>query len=70
MESDLGPDPSDTANALLTQLLQIGLGNFSQTVALGMGLIWDEVCVALEPYDTAVVGPQTLSDVTSLLSGS
>jgi hypothetical protein len=30
MESDLGPDPSDTANALLTQLLQIGLGNFSE----------------------------------------
>ncbi|KAG2749237.1 hypothetical protein P692DRAFT_201684300, partial [Suillus brevipes Sb2] len=30
MESNLGPDPSDTTNALLTQLVQIGLGNFAE----------------------------------------
>ncbi|KAG2130530.1 hypothetical protein BD769DRAFT_1316665, partial [Suillus cothurnatus] len=30
MESNLSPDPSDTTNALLTQLVQIGLGNFSE----------------------------------------
>jgi hypothetical protein len=30
MESSLSPDPSDTTNALLTQLVQIGLGNFSE----------------------------------------
>jgi hypothetical protein len=28
MESNLSPDPSETTNALLTQLVQIGLGNF------------------------------------------
>ncbi|KAG2151288.1 uncharacterized protein EDB93DRAFT_1204540 [Suillus bovinus] len=30
MESNLSPDPSDTTNALLKQLVQIGLGNFAQ----------------------------------------
>ncbi|KAG1793463.1 uncharacterized protein HD556DRAFT_1194027, partial [Suillus plorans] len=29
MESDLSPDPSDTTNALLAQLVQIGLGNLT-----------------------------------------
>ncbi|KIK35105.1 hypothetical protein CY34DRAFT_60729, partial [Suillus luteus UH-Slu-Lm8-n1] len=29
MESNLNPDPSDTTHALLTQLVQIGLGNFT-----------------------------------------
>ncbi|KIK44208.1 hypothetical protein CY34DRAFT_66329, partial [Suillus luteus UH-Slu-Lm8-n1] len=29
MESNLSPDPSDTTNALLKQLVQIGLGNFT-----------------------------------------
>ncbi|KAG1867663.1 hypothetical protein F4604DRAFT_1584976 [Suillus subluteus] len=29
MESKLSPDPDDTTNALLTQLVQIGLGNFT-----------------------------------------
>ncbi|KAG2130553.1 hypothetical protein BD769DRAFT_1573959, partial [Suillus cothurnatus] len=29
MESNLSPDPSETTNALLTQLVQIGLGNFT-----------------------------------------
>jgi hypothetical protein len=29
MQSDLNPDPSDTTNALLAQLVQIGLGNFT-----------------------------------------
>jgi hypothetical protein len=29
MESSLSPDPSETTNALLTQLVQIGLGNFT-----------------------------------------
>ncbi|KAG2062818.1 hypothetical protein BDR04DRAFT_979082, partial [Suillus decipiens] len=29
MESNLSPDPSDTTNALLTQLVQIGLGNLT-----------------------------------------
>ncbi|KAG1836527.1 hypothetical protein F4604DRAFT_1602551 [Suillus subluteus] len=29
MESNLSPDPSDTTNTLLTQLVQIGLGNFT-----------------------------------------
>ncbi|KAG2091649.1 uncharacterized protein F5147DRAFT_545675, partial [Suillus discolor] len=29
MESDLSPDPSDTTNALLAQLVQIGLGNLA-----------------------------------------
>ncbi|KAG2153038.1 uncharacterized protein EDB93DRAFT_1082661 [Suillus bovinus] len=29
MESNLSPDPSDTTNALLKQLVQIGLGNFA-----------------------------------------
>ncbi|KAG1850149.1 hypothetical protein F4604DRAFT_1522201, partial [Suillus subluteus] len=29
MESNLSPDPSDTTNALLTQLMYIGLGNFT-----------------------------------------
>ncbi|KAG2054229.1 hypothetical protein BDR06DRAFT_853125, partial [Suillus hirtellus] len=30
MESDLSPDPSDTTNALLKQLVQIGLGNLTE----------------------------------------
>ncbi|KAG1795272.1 hypothetical protein EV424DRAFT_1496598, partial [Suillus variegatus] len=30
MESNLSPDPSDTTNALLKQLVQIGLGNLAQ----------------------------------------
>ncbi|KAG2120114.1 hypothetical protein BD769DRAFT_1609339 [Suillus cothurnatus] len=30
----------------------------TQTVALGMGLIWDDVYVALEPHNMTVVGPQ------------
>ncbi|KAG1718082.1 hypothetical protein EDB19DRAFT_1611293, partial [Suillus lakei] len=29
MESNLSPNPSDTTNALLTQLVQIGLGNIA-----------------------------------------
>ncbi|KAG2151238.1 uncharacterized protein EDB93DRAFT_306889 [Suillus bovinus] len=29
MESDLSPDPSDTTNALLKQIVQIGLGDFT-----------------------------------------
>jgi hypothetical protein len=29
MESNLSPDPDDTTHALLTQLVQIGLGNFT-----------------------------------------
>ncbi|KAG1815047.1 uncharacterized protein BJ212DRAFT_1431659, partial [Suillus subaureus] len=29
MESSLSPDPSNTTNALLTQLVQIGFGNFT-----------------------------------------
>ncbi|KAG2132086.1 hypothetical protein DEU56DRAFT_706875, partial [Suillus clintonianus] len=29
MEPNLSPNPSDTTNALLTQLVQIGLGNFT-----------------------------------------
>ncbi|KAG2135342.1 hypothetical protein DEU56DRAFT_695985, partial [Suillus clintonianus] len=29
MESNLNPNPSDTTNALLTQLVQIGLGNLT-----------------------------------------
>ncbi|KAG2098085.1 hypothetical protein BD769DRAFT_1338437, partial [Suillus cothurnatus] len=29
MESNLSPDPNDTTHALLTQLVQIGLGNFT-----------------------------------------
>ncbi|KAG1850166.1 hypothetical protein F4604DRAFT_1535993, partial [Suillus subluteus] len=29
MESSLSPDPSDTTNALLKQLVYIGLGNFT-----------------------------------------
>ncbi|KAG2062635.1 hypothetical protein BDR04DRAFT_1036048, partial [Suillus decipiens] len=29
MESNLSPDPSDTTNALLKQLVQIGLGNLT-----------------------------------------
>ncbi|KIK35149.1 hypothetical protein CY34DRAFT_96621 [Suillus luteus UH-Slu-Lm8-n1] len=29
MESSLSPDPNDTTHALLTQLVQIGLGNFT-----------------------------------------
>ncbi|KAG1893526.1 uncharacterized protein F5891DRAFT_911593, partial [Suillus fuscotomentosus] len=29
MESNLSPDPSDTTNALLAQLVQIGLGNLT-----------------------------------------
>ncbi|KAG1844262.1 hypothetical protein C8R48DRAFT_539289, partial [Suillus tomentosus] len=30
MESNLSPDPSDTTNALLKQLVQIGLGNLAE----------------------------------------
>ncbi|KAG2080933.1 uncharacterized protein F5147DRAFT_646091 [Suillus discolor] len=30
MESDFSPDPSDTTNALLKQLVQIGLGNLAE----------------------------------------
>ncbi|KAG1795008.1 hypothetical protein EV424DRAFT_1334980, partial [Suillus variegatus] len=30
MESNLSPDPSDTTNALLKQLVQIGLGNLTE----------------------------------------
>ncbi|KAG1859558.1 hypothetical protein DFJ58DRAFT_636618, partial [Suillus subalutaceus] len=30
MESSLSPDPSDTTNALLKQLVYIGLGNFAE----------------------------------------
>ncbi|KAG1838299.1 hypothetical protein DFJ58DRAFT_622404, partial [Suillus subalutaceus] len=29
MESNLSPDPNDTTHAFLTQLVQIGLGNFT-----------------------------------------
>ncbi|KAG2116803.1 hypothetical protein DEU56DRAFT_705031, partial [Suillus clintonianus] len=29
MESNLSPDPNETTHALLTQLVQIGLGNFT-----------------------------------------
>ncbi|KAG1852326.1 hypothetical protein C8R48DRAFT_547332, partial [Suillus tomentosus] len=30
MKPNLSPDPSDTANALLKQLVQIGLGNLAE----------------------------------------
>ncbi|KAG2340998.1 hypothetical protein BDR05DRAFT_862320, partial [Suillus weaverae] len=30
MEPNLSPNPSDTTNALLTQLVQIGFGNFAE----------------------------------------
>ncbi|KAG2146330.1 hypothetical protein DEU56DRAFT_932228, partial [Suillus clintonianus] len=42
MESNLSPDPSDTTNALLTQLIQIGLGNLTAagTAAAAPGSMW------------------------------
>ncbi|KAG2150946.1 hypothetical protein DEU56DRAFT_711470, partial [Suillus clintonianus] len=42
MESNLNPNPSDTTNALLTQLVQIGLGNLSAagTAAAAPGSTW------------------------------
>ncbi|KAG1839891.1 FAD dependent oxidoreductase [Suillus subalutaceus] len=38
--------------------VEIALYSFSDVLTLGMGLIWDDVYVALEPYNMTVVGPK------------
>ncbi|KAG1723949.1 hypothetical protein EDB19DRAFT_1618020, partial [Suillus lakei] len=45
MESNLSPNPSDTTNALLTQLVQIGLGNI--TAASTSASTWSVSMTAL-----------------------
>jgi hypothetical protein len=52
MQSDLNPDPSDTTNALLAQLVQIGLGNFT--------------AAGSTPVDTVSTWSPTASAVLSL----
>ncbi|KAG2133306.1 hypothetical protein DEU56DRAFT_692053, partial [Suillus clintonianus] len=71
MESSLSPDPSDTTNALLTQLVQIGLGNLaaagtepasawspSTSNVRIQGIAYASLCMSLLAAFGAVLGKQ------------